>query len=197
MNIYFVRHGQTEENVKSTYFGALECDLNNVGIEQAKSCGDLLRNIKFSRVYISERNRTLQTAKIIASHEEFIKDSRINERDFGSFEGKSYEEINALYPEEVEKWNENWKEFSPPKGESFVKFYERVKAFMEHLKELHEENVLVVTHGGVIRAAYCYILDENLDFYWRFASKNGDISIIKCEEKFFYIDSIIHGKREC
>jgi len=192
MNIYFVRHGQTEENVKHTYFGALECDLNDAGIEQAKSCGEILKDIRFSRVYISERNRTLQTAKIIAPHGEVIKDSRINERDFGVFEGKSYEEIKVLYPEECKSWQEDWKEFSPPTGESYVKFYERVKAFIEHLKTVDEENILVVTHGGVIRTAYCYILDENLDFYWRFASKNGDISVIKYEENFFYIDSIIH-----
>jgi len=192
MNIYFVRHGQTEENVKNTYYGTLECDLNDLGIAQAKSCSELLKDIEFTRVYISERTRALHTAEVICSQKSFILDSRINEMDFGAFEGKNYEEIKKLYPEEVKQWQQSWKDFCPPQGESYVKFYERVKSFMEDLKELNEENILVVTHGGVIRAAYCYILDENLDFYWRFASKNGDISVIKCEDKFFFIDSIIH-----
>lgn len=192
MNIYFVRHGQTEENLKKTYYGTLECDLNHMGITQAEGCSKLLKTVDFDRVYISERNRTLQTAKIICPQKNFIIDNRINEMDFGDFEGKNYEDIKALYPEEVKVWQQNWKEFCHPHGESYVMFYERVKAFMENLKDIEEENILVITHGGVIRAAYCYILDENLDFYWKFASKNGDISVIKYENEFFFIDSITH-----
>lgn len=194
MNIYFLRHGQTEENIKGTYYGSLDVGLGEKGIEEAKEASSILKNIAFDRVYTSGLKRTIETADIVIGQGtyEIIKDSRINEKSFGIFEGKTYEEIGDLYPKELEKWTNNWKYYCPEGGESYEMFYKRVKSFMDEIKETSLENILVITHGGVIRAVYCYILEENLDFYWRFASKNGDLTLIKYEDKYFYIDSIQH-----
>jgi alpha-ribazole phosphatase len=194
MNIYFLRHGETEQNVKVAYYGSLDSELNKRGMIQGERTKQFLKDIKFGKVFISERKRTLQTCNQIFNEDpiSYNVDSRINEINFGVFEGKTYEEIGQLYPEDQKLWQENWKEFCPTRGESFIMFYNRVKSFMEHLIELKEENILVVTHGGVIRAAYCYILNENLDLYWRFSSKNGDISLIKYINGDMFIDSIVH-----
>lgn len=194
MNIYFLRHGQTEENSKRTYYGSLDVQLNENGIAQAEKAGEIFKNIEFNKVFISEKVRTFQTAQIALKDRDvqLIKDKRINEIDFGKFEGKTYDELCKLYPEKVKLWQENWEEFCPNEGESYKIFYKRVKEFMEDIKELQEENILIVTHGGVIRAVYSYILDENMSFYWKFASRNGDISIIKYEYGNFFIDSIVH-----
>ncbi|MDP4144829.1 MAG: alpha-ribazole phosphatase [Bacillota bacterium] len=194
MNIYLLRHGETEQNEKKTYYGSLDVSLNEKGKNQALSAKNMLHKIDFSKVFISDRIRTLEMAEIIFEDKEieFIKDSRINEMSFGIFEGKTYEEIGKLYPEEQELWQNNWKEYCPKGGESYAVFYKRIKSFMEDLKKLDEENILIVTHGGVIRTIYCYVLDENLDFYWKFASSNGDISLIKYKHGSIFIDSIIH-----
>lgn len=194
MNIYFLRHGQTEENIKRTYYGSLDVQLNEKGITQAEKAGKIFKEIEFDKVFISEKMRTFQTAQIALKDRkvQLIKDKRINEIDFGKFEGKTYDELCKLYPEKVKLWQENWEEFCPDEGESYKIFYKRVKEFMEAIKELGEENILIVTHGGVIRAVYSYILDENMGFYWKFASRNGDISIIKYEYENFFIDSIVH-----
>ncbi len=194
MNIYFLRHGQTEENSKRTYYGSLDVQLNEKGIAQAEKAGKIFKKVEFNKVFISEKVRTLQTAQIALKDREvqLIKDRRINEIDFGIFEGKTYEELCKLYPEKVKLWQDNWEEFCPDGGESYRIFYKRVKEFMEDIKELEEENILIVTHGGVIRAVYSYVLDENLSFYWKFSSRNGDISLIKYEYRNFFIDSIVH-----
>ena len=63
---------------------------------------------------------------------------------------------------------------------------------MEHIKKLECDNILVCTHSGVIRAMYCYIMNEDIDLFWKFGSKNGDISLIKYEYGNLYIDSITH-----
>ncbi|MCM8710060.1 alpha-ribazole phosphatase [Clostridium sp. SYSU_GA19001] len=194
MNIYLLRHGETEGNKNKFYYGKLNMSLNENGKTQAKNAGILLKNINFKNIYISERKRTRETAEIVLGRTEgFIIDSRINEINFGEFEGRSYEEIQKKFPIEYEKWSSNWKEFVPPGGESYIQFYSRVRNFMKELLETGEEDVLVVTHGGVIRAVYCYVLDNNLDFYWKFSSENGDLSIIKYEYGNLFIDSITHA----
>lgn len=194
MKIYLLRHGETEANKNKFYYGKLDVSLNEKGRAQAKSAGALLKNINFSSIYISERKRTKETAEIaLGKSAEFIIDKRINEINFGEFEGKSYEEIQKKFPKEYQEWNNNWKEFVPPGGESYLQFYSRVESFMKELLNEDEKEVLIVTHGGVMRAIYCYVLDNNMNLYWKFGSKNGDLSIIKYEYGNLFIDSITHA----
>jgi len=194
MNIYLLRHGQTEENRKGSYYGNLDISLNSIGINQGNEAKAFFNNIKLDRVCISDKKRTLEMAKLAIGQKEIeiVQDNRINETNFGDFEGKTYEEILLLYPEECKWWQDNWKEFVPPNGESYIKLCERVKSFMEDIKKLEYDNILICAHSGVIRAIYCYIMDENIDLFWKFGCKNGDISIIKYEYGNLYIDAIIH-----
>lgn len=194
MNLYFVRHGETTQNQNKCYYGSIDVDLTKKGVEQAKNASKLLENVNFDTVYTSERKRARQTARIIMEDKasKFIVDNRINETNFGDFEGKSYEKLKELYPKEWEDWCNDWKNISPPKGESYKQFYSRVKSFMDDILKLEAENVLIATHGGVIRSIYCYVLENNLDYFWKFGSKNGDITIVKYEYGNLYIDSISH-----
>lgn len=193
MNLYFVRHGETEANSEKLYYGKAESNLTGKGREQAQKLSSLLKNIVFDYIYISEKKRSLETAKIIVKKDSkrFIVDSRINEMDLGEFEGKDYRYIKKIYPEQWKNWCSDWKNAVPPGGESYVQFYSRVRSFMEYILKNESENVLVVTHAGVIKSMYCYVLNNNMDFFWKFASHNGDLSIIKYEYENLYIDSII------
>ncbi len=195
MNIYLLRHGQTEENRKGSYYGNLDISLNEIGITQGNKAKDFFDDIKLDRVYVSDKKRTLEMAKLVLGQQEIgiIQDNRINETDFGDFEGKTYEEIKVSYPQQCICWQNNWKEFVPPNGESYIKLCERVKNFMEHIKKLECDNILICAHSGVIRAIYCYIMNENIDLFWKFGCKNGDISVIKYEYGNLYIDAIIHN----
>ncbi|KRU31503.1 alpha-ribazole phosphatase [Clostridium sporogenes] len=202
MNIYLIRHGETEQNKRKNFYGKLDVGLNEKGEEQSYKVGELLKDVKFNKIYISDRKRTRETAERILEKNKFYekgkniiyKDEKINELDFGIFEGKSYEEIGSLYPKEQEKWEKDWKNFAPPKGESAVVFYNRVENFMKHIQKEEDGNYLIVTHGGVIRMIYSYILQNNMDFYWNFASRNGDITLIKYEYGNLFIDYILPTK---
>ncbi len=196
MQIYLLRHGETEENKSRFYYGKLDVSLNEAGIDQSRKAGELLKETKFDSIYISERKRTRETAEAALNNKNLnlIIDKRINEIDFGKFEGKNYEQIQNEFPSEYEMWKNNWKEFAPPSGESYRQFYSRTKEFLDDILNKEQENVLVVTHGGVIRTIYCCVLDGNLDLYWKFSSKNCDISIIKYEYGNLFIDSISHVK---
>ncbi|ABS35777.1 alpha-ribazole phosphatase [Clostridium botulinum] len=202
MNVYLVRHGETEHNKRKNFYGKLDVGLNEKGEKQSYKVGELLKDVKFNKIYISDRKRTRETAERILERNRFYdkekniiyKDEKINEIDFGLFEGKSYEEIVSLYPKEQEKWEKDWKNFAPPKGESAVVFYNRVENFMKHIQKEEDGNYLIVTHGGVIRMIYSYILQNNMDFYWNFASRNGDITLIKYEYGNLFIDYILPTK---
>lgn len=194
MNLYFVRHGETEHNKNQCYYGSIDVDITEKGVLQAQKGAKKLKNINFNKVYISELKRAGQTANIFMEGRqvELIRDKRINEINFGEFEGKSHEEIKEFYSDEWKLWCDDWKGFTPPGGECYTQFYDRIKSFMDDILKLDEDNVLIVTHGGVIRSVYCYLLGGNLDFFWSFGSKNGDITIIKYEYGNLYIDSITH-----
>lgn len=194
MNIYLLRHGQTEENRKGSYYGNLDISLNAIGISQGEKAKTFFKDIKLNRVYISDKKRTLEMAKLVIGQAkiEIIQDNRINETNFGDFEGKTYEEIKTFYPEECIRWENNWKEFEPPSGESYIELCKRVKRFMEDIKKLDCDNILICTHSGVIRAIYCYVMNEDIDLFWKFGCKNGDISLIKYEYGNLYIDAIMH-----
>lgn len=194
MNIYLLRHGQTQENRKGTYYGNLDIGLNSIGITQGNKAKHFFDDIELNRVYVSDKKRTLEMAKLVLGQKqiEIINDRRINETNFGDFEGKTYEEIKKIYPKECMCWKDNWEGFVPPNGESYIQLCERVKSFMDHIIKLEKENILVSAHSGVIRAIYCYVMNENMDLFWKFGSKNGDISVIKYEYGNLYIDSIMH-----
>lgn len=191
MNIYVIRHGQTEENLKGTYYGALDCNLTELGVNQAKTLGKQLKDINFDKVYCSDLKRATQTLSYIYKNSDIHIDKRIRERNFGVFEGKTYNEIESEFQQECKAWNEDWKAFTPQEGESFLDSYGRVEEFMENLKEESGENILICTHGGIVKSMYVYILGGNLDLYWKFNSRNGDLTIIKNHQGYFYIDSII------
>jgi alpha-ribazole phosphatase len=194
MNIYLLRHGETDENTNKFYYGKLDVSLNENGRLQSQKAKKFLDSVAFNRIYSSDRKRAIETANIAAEGRHIIRDSRINEMDFGNFEGKDYKQIQKLFPREYEMWNDDWKNFAPPGGESYTDFYNRIKAFMEDLLKLNDDNILIVTHSGVIRTIYCYVLNGNMDCFWKFSSKNADISVIKYEYNNIFIDSITHMK---
>lgn len=196
MNIYIVRHGQTHNNLKGRYYGKLDVPLNQVGMEQMEKLEPSLRGIQFDNVYSSDTRRTLESLKIAAGHlyHKVQIDERLAELNFGDFEGKTYQEICTLFPQYINQWNENWKSFCPPNGESFSVFYMRVSSFFKQLLEIKANNILIMTHSGVVKAIYCYVLQNNPDLYWNFTSHNGTINLIKYEDGNLFIDLINKGE---
>lgn len=195
LNIYLLRHGQTEQNLKGFYYGNLDVDITSKGIKQIEYISNKVKNVTFDKIYVSNMKRAISSASIISRNKDisFIRDKRLNEMNLGVFEGKSYEDIQREYPIEFQKWSDDWKYYAPPEGESYVDFYERVKEFFQEVLKLEDENVLLVAHGGVIRSILTYVMGENLDVFWKFGSKNGDLTLVKYEYENLYIDSIIHA----
>lgn len=86
MDLYITRHGQTDGNVNKIMDGIRDIDLNETGIEQAKTTRDNLKNVKFDLIICSPLSRTKHTMEIInINNYPVIYDDRIQERDCGEF----------------------------------------------------------------------------------------------------------------
>ena len=152
MKITFVRHGESEGNLNKTLQDQIKGNLTEKGIEEAKKVAERLSNEKFDFIYCSDSQRTKQTAEeIIKFHKNtpisFVPELR--EREVGIFVGKSYEELEN----EIKNIKEDLFFWKPKGGESIKDILERVKNFIEQLKEKHQnKNILLITHGGAIHS---------------------------------------------
>lgn len=153
MNLYIVRHGQTDGNVYRVMDGIRDIDLNNNGIQQAKLTRDEIKNIKFDLIICSPLSRTRHTMEIInINNFPVIFDDRIKERDCGEFTGKGFDSLDRdLY------WN-YYDETKYESAESIPIFFKRVFHFLNDIKEKYKgKTILLVTHEGVTKAINCYL----------------------------------------
>ena len=95
MEIYIVRHGETKWNKEKRLQGSTDILLSEAGRDLAIKTGQALMNTRIDKIYSSPLKRAYETAQLIRNGREIelIKDDRIRELNFGSFEGKSYTEL--------------------------------------------------------------------------------------------------------
>jgi len=104
-------------------------------------------------------------------------DDRLREIDFGSFEGRSYEEIERTEPELFRAWMETPTEVRFPGGESYADVRERAVAAYDEIRARHECAV-VVSHGGVIRAGLAAWLGMPDEAIFRLGQRYCGLSIV-------------------
>ncbi len=184
VNIYLVRHGETIWNRSGHYQGVTDVALNERGIEQAKMCALALSDVPFEKIISSDLQRARITAEEIASYHKntpFALDSRLQEIDFGAWEGLTYEEISDRWPGYIEKMYEDATNVHIEGGESFVDVQKRAwSAIEDAIVDVKDGgNLLVVCHGGVIRTLICKAIGVNLKHAWNFRQGNTAINIIE------------------
>ena len=181
--LIIVRHGQTQMNVEGIFFGKLDPGLNEMGRVQCKKAGDILKKYGYDAIYSSDLVRASETAELVNYLKLPIKfDKRLQEIDFGIFEGLSYKEIKEKYPVECEKSKNEWKTFDFVTGESLERLQSRAVEFVESLDKT--KNNLVVTHWGVINCILSWYFSEKLESYWKYSVENGGICIIEFADDF-------------
>ena len=144
--LYLVRHGETDWNAAHRIQGRTDVPLNDTGRRQARGAAELLARRLWHGVYSSPLGRAHETASIIATRlgiDEVVDIDALVERDYGPTEGMTFDEIEALYPEGVRA----------PGQESREQVAGRVVPALLELAERHPgERLVVVSHGGAIRA---------------------------------------------
>lgn len=202
VNLYFVRHGQTEWNLQNKLQGSKNSPLTAQGIEGAKLTGHYLRNIPFSHAYSSHQKRAIETRDYILSNiinsDNIIRgiNSNLTEMDYGDWEGLSIDDLKKT--KEFNTYLNNVAAFDGKIncGESYYDIFERSMNALNEIIDIaaDDQNILVVSHGCLLRLLLCHLSGKNWlehrddNYFPRIA--NTSISTITCE-----IDSSCNDKK--
>lgn len=166
-----IRHLPTPYNAKGLLQGSLDISCNTES-EFAKNQREQFQNhslkTKFDKVIISELKRTKETAEFFG-FQEFVMDKRINEINFGHFEGKPKAEMLHLLGND---WFEKFESLEDRFGEKISSFKARIADFYE---EHYQSNILVFSHGAVMRALIALHQTKSLNLMNKVEVKNGEL----------------------
>ncbi|XP_060194114.1 phosphoglycerate mutase-like protein 4 [Lycium barbarum] len=158
--IIVVRHGETEWNADGRIQGHLDVELNDIGRQQAMAvAARLSKETRISAIYSSDLKRAHETAETIArscGDLEVIKDPDLRERHLGDLQGISLREAAKSQPMAYKAFlsDRNDQEI-PGGGESLDQLYQRCTSCVQRIAKKHRgERVVVVAHGGAIRALH-------------------------------------------
>lgn len=182
MELYVIRHGQTDFNLKNIFLGHMDIPLNEVGIQQAKEIAIKMKNVKADVILVSPLQRTIQTANYI---QDVIKapikiDNRLIERSFGKMEGCPNREdfnIKMMLDYKANYTNENI--------EPIQSLFKRINNFLDNIIKLYKDKqIILVTHGGVSQAIECFFngIPNPADFEHLepLTLKNGEVRKYVC-----------------
>lgn len=178
--LLLVRHGKTEWNETGRYQGRSDIDLSAAGIREAEALRQRLAGERIDAIYCSNMKRAVETAQVIVSGRniEPVACEELREMDFGVYEGLTFEEIMQRYPG-TNWWTARDAEARLPQGESISQLADRVDRFAARLREHTDtETVLVVAHGGALRALICLLLGIGLEHWWQIGMDSASLTVI-------------------
>lgn len=167
LQIFFIRHGQSTANAEGVWQGRLDFPLSELGKEQARLCGLALSEFgDFSSAYTSPLSRASQTAAIICRElrsagrleGEPTELESLTERHGGLLQGRPWAQTIEERPELIEKFRslpeeEAWSLVGAETDADLMsRFGEAVAGIRGRHAGEQEERVVLVAHGGVLRA---------------------------------------------
>jgi len=157
--LWFVRHGESTWNASGFVQGQASGPvLTRKGRNEAANIAGSLAGARISAIYTSDLQRARETAEIVGRAVRIApqSDPALRERNFGQAQGRPHSELpSAASGIEIDRVVDA--DARPAEGESLTELYERVATFIDELEmRAPEDDVLVVTHGGVIRVAQAY-----------------------------------------
>ncbi len=159
--LYLMRHAQTDWNRDKRIQGQTDTRLTPQGEADACAWGEALasRNLELNQILTSDLTRTMQTAKRVAPGIPASTDPRLREQAWGSWVGRTIRQLRKDEGSEVERQERAAWEFRPGGGESRLEVLERAWAALRDAALRHPgENILVVTHLGVVKAVLYHLL---------------------------------------
>jgi len=175
MKITLVRHCEVQKEYIGCYNGHNSIGLSKDGDTQAKELSKELSNLNFDAIFCSDLCRAKESVKYFSPTKDIFYTDRLREKSWGKHEGLSFDEIIAQ--DEIEyidflQW------IDALDGESYKEYIKRVKAFFfEYLKSLQKENILIITHAGVIRTFLSISRNISLQEDFKIKINYGDLIV--------------------
>ena len=185
---YIIRHAHKEKgDFYNPRLRHQDEPISQQGQEQARKLWPYLRDRSISAIYVSRYLRTRQTIDHVSQHSGIVPvvDERLNEIDNGCFDGMSEEEIERHYPEVLKAFRERSSDFRFPEGETGEEARQRVASFLDEKRRMHpDENIVVVSHEGLIRLIVCHILGLPVYHRWNFHFDLCGIMELKSQQEY-------------
>ncbi|QNN65000.1 2,3-diphosphoglycerate-dependent phosphoglycerate mutase [Sphingomonas rhizophila] len=120
--LVLLRHGQSQWNLENRFTGWWDVDLTELGVEEARAAGRLLRDkgYDFDRCFTSVQTRAIRTLNLVLEEMQRLwlpvtKDWRLNERHYGGLTGLNKQEmIDKVGAEQVKIWRRSFDVPPPP-----------------------------------------------------------------------------------
>jgi broad specificity phosphatase PhoE len=183
--ILLARHGESDWNRAGRWQGHADRPLTDRGREQARALAERLADTELDAVYSSDLARARETAEIVAAprglrvHEL----AGLREVDVGAWSGLTRAEAEERFPEHYRRWvagEEGWDD-----GETYAELSDRVVAAVRTIAaERPDDRILVVAHGGSIRAIHAAALGVDIHTYRRIhrVEPNATLSAVRLED---------------
>jgi len=188
MDIYLIRHTKTD-TIKGFCYGQSDVELADTFLDEFQRLKGKLPalNVK-SYFFSSPLSRCLHLAEKLA--DTVTIDARLSELNFGDWESRRFDEIDV---NDLRQWTDNFVHISPPNGESFTDLCERVGSFWQEVVQSmppDTEQILIITHAGVIRALFAYLLKLPLANAFQFRVDVGSVHKLQYLDNYTYINYI-------
>lgn len=190
--LYLIRHAEAEGNIYRRCQGIYDSFITKRGLLQLDYLAKRFEDVNINAVYSSHLYRARNTANAVAKKKDIkvILRKNLHELNMGEWEDCPWEQLNILYAKQFEIWKSRPWEFTMPNGENICDATIRVFNELEQIAKKHEnQNIVVVSHGSVIRSVLCKIL--NLDFDKINEIGWGDNT---CVAKIVYKDNIFKAQ---
>ena len=179
--LYLIRHGQVVGHDQPRYNGQADVGLTDIGLEQYHVLKARLADKPISACYTSDLNRCTTGAEIICSHFriEPVRRQELRELNIGIWEGLTWHEIQARWPNEWQARLADLVNYRVPQGENLLDVAGRVVPVIEEIVARHQgQEVLVVGHGGVNRIVLLNAIGAPLSAMFTIEQSYGCLNII-------------------
>ncbi len=171
MQLYVMRHGQTDWNLQGKIQGHTNILLNDAGLQMAKTAALALKNESFEKIFCSSLIRARQTLepylKLQEKPQEVAYLDLLQEISFGEDEGRNYSEIKKTQ-DEIYNFFFKTECYRPKNGaESVADLKLRAQKFLTLVKETQASKVLAVSHGAFIHALIAVVKQSADEDFWK------------------------------
>jgi len=189
-----VRHGVTEWNAKGKFQGQSNVNLAPDGVHQARMLAVHFPFDTVDAIYSSDLNRAKTTAEVIASRFNLpiTTMAEFRETNFGSWEGRSFEDLAKEEPTEFKKFFLKPDMLNVEGAETFAEVQNRAVTALRKIAHEHDnnKNVVIVTHGAVIRVILTEILGMPLRKMWVIKQYNTAVNILRVDDGAWSVELI-------
>lgn len=183
--ILLARHGQSDWNLERRWQGHADRPLTERGRAQAVTLAERLAEIALDAVYASDLERARATAEVVARSQGLAVNvlPELREVDVGSWSGLTRDEARDRFPVDYRRWLDGgpgWRD-----GETYEEMSDRILVAVQRLISAHPGGrLLVVSHGGPIRAVHAHALGMDVHAYRRMrpVEPNARLSAVCAED---------------